>query len=133
MDKLPASTVTLPALPDPRSANKGRVCARIPNGPPTTASPVTVIETFPPSPEPKVEAEIQAVTGDGGVKSRAHRFAVADAVGQSSVELGNIVARVGRNSLRYLAIFLWDWQLGQFPRIIPCSFHIQCLPLHRGA
>src|SRR5947207_14159187 len=56
MDKLPASTVILPALPDPRSGNI--VCARIPNGPPMTASPVTVTETFPQSPEPKVEAEI---------------------------------------------------------------------------
>jgi hypothetical protein len=50
----------------------------------------------------------QAMTGNGGIESRANRFAISNAFRQSCVELSDIVTRVGRNPLRHPAIFLWD-------------------------
>ena len=73
------------------------------------------------------------MTGNGGVESRADRFAVPDAFGQSHVQLCDIVTRVGRNPFRHPAVFAWDGQLGQFLSITSRPFDIQLLPLHRGA
>ena len=73
------------------------------------------------------------MSSDGGIESRANRFAISNAFRQSRVRLSDIVTRVGRNPLRHPAIFAWYGQLGEFLLITSSPSHIQFLPLHRGS
>src|SRR3984893_10500208 len=74
----------------------------------------------------------QAMTGNGGIESRANGFAISNAFRQSRVKLSDIVTRVGRDPLRNPAVFAWYGQLSEFLRITSIPSHIQFLPLHRG-
>src|ERR1700719_476791 len=71
------------------------------------------------------------MTGNGGIESRANRFAISNAFRQSRVKLSDIVTRVGRDPFRHPAVFAWYGQLGEFLLIPSSPSHIQFLPLHR--
>ena len=75
----------------------------------------------------------EAMTSDGGIESRANRFAISNAFRQPHVKLSDIVTRVGRDPFRNPAVFAWYGQLGEFPLITSSPSHIQFLPLHRGS
>src|SRR3984893_15443292 len=72
------------------------------------------------------------MTSDGGIESRANRFAISNAFRQSRIKLSDIVTRVGRDPFRHPAVFAWYGQLGEFLLIPSSPSHIQFLPLHRG-
>src|SRR5260370_8461513 len=73
------------------------------------------------------------MTGNGGIESRANRFAISNAFRQSRVKLSVIVTRVGRAPFRNPGVFAWYGQLGEFLLITSSPSHIQFLPLHGGA
>ena len=73
------------------------------------------------------------MTSDGGIESRANRFAISNAFGQSRVKLSDIVTRVGRDPFRNPAVFTWYGQLSEFLLITSSPSHIQFLPLHGGS
>src|SRR6516162_3626442 len=70
------------------------------------------------------------MTSDSGIESRANRFAAPDAFGQSHIELGDIVGRVGRHPFRHPAVFARNGQFRERPAIASRSLEIELLTLH---
>ena len=73
------------------------------------------------------------MTSDGGIESRANRFAISNPFRQSRVKLRDIVTRIVREAFRNPAVFDRNRQLGQFLGITSRPFYPQFLPLHGGS
>ena len=70
------------------------------------------------------------MTSNSGIEARADGFALADAFGQSHVELGDIISRVRWHPFRQPAIIGGNRQICECRVITPRPFKVQFLALH---
>ncbi len=73
------------------------------------------------------------MAGDGRGKAGAGGLAVADALGEPCVELGDIVGRAQGHPVRDPAVASRDRQVGERRRRVLGALQPQLLALHRGA